>query len=333
MAETTLKALKNEVNVIGRVKEVNLEEGTTREGKENIKGNVIVLVEENVNGEVRSHDIRVRVYSNKFKRDGNINGLFSGYETVMNEYKSIADTGNKHEADLVHVQGSLELNEFIGQDGSKHSNNQVNAKFFNRITTDDVKKRKGPKATVTLEAVVESIKDSLDSEGLPSGDKELSGFNVDFFGSLRDNSRPIVPFKAVVPESLADAFDGLYDVGDTGKFTLKINNYAEEASADEVEEVSGFGNTEELKDVKRSFVNNLEVIGGTEAYNNGREYDEEQISEAKEWRKKALDKLEESYVPTETPSNNAFGQGSKKEGTKATEVSDDDIDDLDELDF
>ena len=330
MVETTLKALKNEVNVIGRVKEVNLEEGTTRDGKENIKGNVIVLVEENVNGEVRSHDIRVRVYSNKFKRDGNINGLFSGYETVMNEYKSIADTGDKHEADLVHVQGSLELNEYISQDGTKRSSNQVNAKFFNRITTDDVKKRKGPKATATLEAVVEGIKDSLDSEGLPTGAKELAGFNVDFFGSLRDNSRPIVPFKAVVPESLADAFDGLYDVGDTGKFTLKINNYAEEASAEEVEEeVSGFGNTEELKDVKRNFVNNLEVIGGTEAYNNGREYDEEQILEAKEWRKKALDKLEESYVPSDVPSDNAFGQGSKKEETKATEVSDDDLSDLD----
>ena len=332
MAETTLKALKNEVNVIGRVKEVNLEEGTTREGKENIKGNVIVLVEENVNGEVRSHDIRVRVYSNKFKRDGNINGLFSGYETVMNEYKSIADVGDKKEADLVHVQGSLELNEYISQDGTKRSSNQVNAKFFNRITTDDVKKRKGPKATVTLEAVVESIKDSLDSEGLPSGDKELSGFNVDFFGSLRDNSRPIVPFKAVVPESLADAFDGLYDVGDTGKFTLKINNYAEEASADEVEEeVSGFGNTEELKDVKRSFVNNLEVIGGTEPYNNGREYDEEQILEAKEWRKKAIESLESGYVPTETPSKNAFGEGSKAESKEV--VKDDESDGLDDLDF
>ena len=330
MVETTLKALKNEVNVIGRVKEVNLEEGTTRDGKENIKGNVIVLVEENVNGEVRSHDIRVRVYSNKFKRDGNVNGLFSGYETVMNEYKSIADTGNKHEADLVHVQGSLELNEYISQDGTKRSSNQVSAKFFNRITTDDVKKRKGPKATATLEAVVEGIKDSLDSEGLPTGAKELAGFNVDFFGSLRDNSRPIVPFKAVVPESLADAFDGLYDVGDTGKFTLKINNYAEEASAEEVEEeVSGFGNTEELKDVKRNFVNNLEVIGGTEAYNNGREYDEEQIKEAKEWRQKALDKLEEGFIPSSTPSDNAFGEGSKKEETKATEVSDDDLSDLD----
>src|SRR5699024_1658193 len=67
MANTTLKALKNTVDVIGRVKEVNLELGTTRDGKENIKGNVVVLVEESVNGETRSHDIRVRVYSNKFK--------------------------------------------------------------------------------------------------------------------------------------------------------------------------------------------------------------------------------------------------------------------------
>ena len=330
MADTTLKALKNEVNVIGRVKEVNLEEGTTRDGKENIKGNVIVLVEENVNGEVRSHDIRVRVYSNKFKRDGNINGLFSGYETVMNEYKSIADTGNKHEADLVHVQGSLELNEYISQDGTKRSSNQVNAKFFNRITIEDVKKRKGPKAVATISGVVESIKDDLDSDGLPSGKKILKGFNVDFFGELRENSKPIIPFEAVVEENLADAFDGLYDVGDTGKFSMKIENYAKDASEEDVEEqVSGFGSTEELQDVKKEFVNQLNVIGGTEPFNNGQEYDEEQILEAREWRKKAIESLESGYVPTETPSKNAFGEGSKNEEGKTPE----DSDDLSDLDF
>lgn len=333
MVETTLKALKNEVNVIGRVKEVNLEEGTTRDGKENIKGNVIVLVEENVNGEVRSHDIRVRVYSNKFKRDGNVNGLFSGYETVMNEYKSIADTGNKHEADLVHVQGTLELNEFISRDGKLISNNQVNAKFFNRIEAEDVKKRKGPKATATLEAVVDDIKDVIDSEGLPTDEKKLIGFNVDFFGTLRENSKPIIPFEAIVPGNLADAFDGLYEKGDTGKFTLKINNYAEDVKEEELkEEVSGFGNTEELQDVKRNFVNNLEVIGGTEPYNNGREYSEEQIEEAKEFRKKATDRLEESYVPSDIPSDNAFGEGSKNSNTKELKAEDD-SDGLDDLDF
>ena len=329
MANTTLKALKNTVDVIGRVKEVNLELGTTRDGKENIKGNVVVLVEESVNGETRSHDIRVRVYSNKFKRDGNINGLYTGYETVMNEYKSIADVGDKKEADLVHVQGSLELNEYISQDGTKRSSNQVSGKFFNRITTDDVKKRRGPKAVATVEAVVEGIKDELDQDGLPSGNKKLSAFNVDFFGELRENSKPVIPFEAIVPENLADAFENLYDVGDTGKFSLKINNYAEEATEEDVQEVSGFGSTEGLSEVKRSFVNNLEVIGGTEAYQEPRAYNDEQIEEAKQFRQKAIDALEGSYVPTETPSNNAFGEGSKKEKPVSEEDIDEAIDDLD----
>ena len=332
MVETTLKALKNEVNVIGRVKEVNLELGTTRDGKENIKGNVVVLVEESVNGETRSHDIRVRVYSNKFKRDGNINGLYTGYETVMNEYKSIADVGDKKEADLVHVQGSLELNEYISQDGTKRSSNQVSGKFFNRITTDDVKRGRGPKAVATVEAVVEGIKDELDQDGLPSGNKKLSAFNVDFFGELRENSKPVIPFEAIVPENLADAFDDLYDTGDTGKFSLKINNYAEEATEEDVQEVSGFGSTEGLSEVKRNFVNNLEVIGGTEAYQEPRAYNDEQIEEAKQFRQKAIDALEGSYVPTETPSNNAFGQGSKTEEVKEVKA-DDESDGLDDLDF
>lgn len=329
MANTTLKALKNTVDVIGRVKEVNLELGTTRDGKENIKGNVVVLVEESVNGETRSHDIRVRVYSNKFKRDGNINGLYTGYETVMNEYKSIADVGDKKEADLVHVQGSLELNEYISQDGTKRSSNQVSGIFFNRITTDDVKKRRGPKAVATVEAVVEGIKDELDQDGLPSGNKKLSAFNVDFFGELRENSKPVIPFEAIVPENLADAFDDLYDTGDTGKFSLKINNYAEEATEEDVQEVSGFGSTEGLSEVKRNFVNNLEVIGGTEAYQEPRAYNDEQIEEAKQFRQKAIDALESGYVPQETKSDNAFGQGATTEKPVSEEDIDEAIDDLD----
>lgn len=329
MANTTLKALKNTVDVIGRVKEVNLELGTTRDGKENIKGNVVVLVKENVNGEARSHDIRVRVYSNKFKRDGNINGLYTGYETVMNEYKSIADVGDKKEADLVHVQGSLELNEYISQDGTKRSSNQVSGKFFNRITTDDVKRGRGPKAVATVEAVVEGIKDELDQDGLPSGNKKLSAFNVDFFGELRENSKPVIPFEAIVPENLADAFDDLYDTGDTGKFSLKINNYAEEATEEDVQEVSGFGSTEGLSEVKRNFVNNLEVIGGTEAYQEPRAYNDEQIAEAKQFRQKAIDALESGYVPQETKSDNAFGQGTATEKPVPEEEIDAAIDDLD----
>lgn len=322
MAE--LKSLENTVDVVGRVKEVNLETGVTRNGKENIKGSVTVLVKESVDGEVRSHDIRVQVYSNKFKANGDINGLYSGYETVMNEYKSIADTGNEQEADLVHVQGELALNEYVGQDGKRHSNNRVEARFFNRIDKDQAKKLRGPKAIVNIEGIVTNIKDKLDGEGLPSGEKTLEAFNVNFFGKLRENSKPIIPFDVVVPEDLAEPFEDLYDKHDTGKLTLKINNYASEAQEDDVEEVSGFGNTEELKKVKRSFVNNLELIGGSKPYQEPKAYDEEEIEEANKWRQRAISSLDEGYVPQEKKEENAFG--------KDVPISDDSSD-LDDLDF
>ena len=332
MTETTLKALKNEAEIIGRVKSVDLELGQTREGKENIKGTVTILVEEVVNGEVRSHDIRVRVYSNKFRQDGNINGLYTGYETVMNEYKSIEDTGDKKEADLVRVNGSLEINEYIGSDGQTRRHNNISARFFNRLTEEQVKKAKGPKAKVVIEGIITNIKDVIGEDGLPTDDKKLEFFNVDFYKQLRDNSRPIIPVEAIVPSDIAGTLEDLYDKGDTGKFTLKINNYAVDVDPDELkEEVDGFGVTEDLTEVKKDFVNNFEVIGGTTPYTDGREYDEEQINEAQKWRQKAISDLEDGYVPSSTPSDNAFGEGSKKDTSKdkSDDVSDAELEGLD----
>ena len=83
-------------------------------------------------------------------------------------------------------------------------------------------------------------------------------------------------------------------------------------------------------------MNNLQIIGGTEAYQNGREYDEDMIAESKEWRQKSLDELESGYVPQD---KNAFGEGSqpkkneKKEEPKKEAVSEDSIPDFDDLDF
>src|SRR5699024_12703784 len=95
------------------------------------------------------------------------------------------------------------------------------------------------------------------------------------------------------------------------------------------EQVSGFGSTEGLQDVKKEFVNQLNVIGGTETFSNGQEYDEEQIAEAKEWRNKAIESMESGYVHSSTPRDNAFGEGSKKEKPVSEEDIYEAIDDLD----
>lgn len=335
MAESLLKALKNEVTVIGRLKSINLEEDKDRNDNERIKGDVIVQVKE----ADKEHDIRLDVYSRKYKQDGTMNGLYEGFKKVQDEYKSIEDVEDPKESDLVKVQGELGLREYISQDGKHVKFNNLRAKFFNRVDKDQVKRERGPKAVVNVEVVIDKFKDVLDSDGLPTGEKKVDAFNVDFFGKKpMDRSKPIIPIEALLEEDLADTFENLYNMGDTGKLTLKINNYAEEVEEEEVEEeVSGFGITEELEEkVSKRFVNNLQIIGGTEAYDNGREYDEDMIKEAKQWRQKALDELESGYVPQD---KNAFGEGSqpkkeeKKEEPKKEEVSEDSIPDFDDLDF
>lgn len=330
MPESLLKALKNEVVIIGRLKQVNLEEDTDRNGNERIKGDVIVQVKE----KDKEHDIKLDVYSRKYKNDGNINGLYEGYKKVQDEYIPVQNVEDPKEADLVKIQGELGLREYVSQDGKHITFNNLRAKFFNRVDKDQVIRERGPKAIANVEVVIEGFKDIIDEEGLPTGGKKVNMFNVDFFGTLNDRSKPIIPIECVLEEDLADTFENLYDKHDTGKLTLKINNYAEEVDDEEVEkEISGFGVTEELEEkVSKRFVNNLQIIGGSEPYQNGREYDEEMIKEAKKWRKKALDQLESGYVPQE---KNAFGEGSqpKKEEPKKEEVSEDSIPDFDDLDF
>ena len=132
-------------------------------------------------------------------------------------------------------------------------------------------------------------------------------------------------------EGIADAFQDMYEEKDTAKLTLKINNYAEDAEEDDEEEVeTGFGEQEDFGSVKKTFVNNVEIIGGAPAMVNGKEYDEEQIALVDKIRKEELASLEDGYVPSTTSEANVgFGASEK---TKKESLSDDDLD-VEDVDF
>lgn len=337
--ETTLKALKQEVNIIGRVHTIDLIEDEDKNGNERIRGYVSILVKEKLKDEVREHVIRVNVYSRKFTNAGKESGLYKGYKTVLDEYKSIAETGSEKEADLVHVNGSISLNEYITEDGKHIQDNRISGRFFNRITPEKAKELKGPKATAVVEMVVDKFKDELDSEGLPTGNVIVKGYTVDFFGDLRENSKPIIPIEAWVKEGMADKLQELYEEGSTGKLTLKINNYAKEVEEDDINEIEddmgSFGEAEDLSDVAKSFVNNLEIIGGRAPYDNGKAYTEEQKEEAKQWREKAIASLEESYIPDDKI---GFDEPKEKKTEnkpeeKKVELEKDDLPDFNDEDF
>src|SRR5574344_2679430 len=101
MAE--LRELQNNVEVVGTIKNVDLRLGMSNAGKDYISGKVDVEVRE----KDKINVITVRVFSLKLKKDGNENGLYKGYKTVMDEY----NTGDK-----VRITGSLRHEEYFGDD-------------------------------------------------------------------------------------------------------------------------------------------------------------------------------------------------------------------------
>ena len=331
-----LTKLKNEVEIFGRVKEINLEETENRKGVECIKGSVTVLVRES---KEKVHDINVNVYSNKFKADGTENGLFKGYKKVKDTYKSIKETGSEQEATFIRVTGELQHREFITEQGKHVRYNNVKARFFNHIEPENIKSevgKKGPRAVAVVETVIQSIKETMDSDGLPSGELKVEGFTVDYFGNEPNpNFSPVTPlFDLVVKENISDVFQDTYEVNDTAKLTLKINNYAEDADDEDVEDSvqTGFGEQEDLGPTKKTFVNNVEIIGGSPSMANGREYDEEQIAIIDKIRKEEISSLEDGYVPSTTSEAKVgFGSEEPKKDNKDS-LSDDDLD-VEDVDF
>lgn len=303
---TELREMINNVEVVGTIKDIDLRLGVSAAGKEYIAGRVDVEVRE----KDKINVITVRVFSLKLKKDGNENGLYKGYKTVMDEY----NTGDK-----VRITGSLRLEEYYTQQGSLTSYNSVNALFFNRVDEGQDFK---PKALATIEMVVEGFEQELDKEQLPSGRLEVEGFSVGYNGT-------VIPLRnMVISEQLGETFKSMYYPGTTGKITLKINNYAEVEEEEQQEDnATGFGSTERVEaNVVTNFVNNLEIIGGDLPYNDGvKEYTPEMIEQAKKNRALVVQELQQQNMASSTPTG--FGSAST-ESNKPVTVTEDDLPDF-----
>ena len=108
-----LKKQKNEATVIGRLKEVELEEINGREGRVFLKGHATVEVKE----KDKTHNIRVQIFENKYKRDGNVSALYTGAKKLTDEYVSIANAEEGQEATLVKITGELDHREYYDAEG------------------------------------------------------------------------------------------------------------------------------------------------------------------------------------------------------------------------
>lgn len=115
----------NTVKVSGPIVELESREGQTRKGSQYLAGKMKVKAgEDNI--------IPISFFTTKTKNDGTPNGLYNSIQSVVQDYKTIAEHG-PDAADSVEItSGSLKENTFFSNSGNFIRGFQIDSVFYNR---------------------------------------------------------------------------------------------------------------------------------------------------------------------------------------------------------
>ncbi|MEM4994819.1 hypothetical protein WKH56_19855 [Priestia sp. SB1] len=307
--QTTIRQGENTVEITGVLAENRLEYYTSQDKREFIRGQFDIKT---ATDEIQT----IHVFSSKLKKDGSESAGFKGFETVMNEYKSIQDAGEEA-ADKVEVRnGTLEMNDYVGGDGQVKSYPQFSTFFVSRLRAGEEFK---PKAELTVEGYIQSISAEVKNEE-ETGRLKLK-LVVALFGGA------VAPFEFIAPSGeIAEYIDENWEVGQTVTLYADIVNRVEKK---EIAQAVSFGKpkTKTVTNSVREYV----ITGGSEPYEeeNAKSYSTEVIKKALAEREVKLEELKNKKKDgkKEAPKKAGFGKAvAKKE--KPAETIDIDEDSL-----
>lgn len=244
MAETktNLRQANTKATAVGLLTDKKLEIKTDpKDGEKHIEGTVTVKTSD-------KNFVTFSVYSKEKKKNGEENKAYAGLVTVMNEFQSVADVGDN--ADYIRVNG--QLNPYRGQNGNEVIG--YRGSFFNRIrNAENIEPEACFETEMFIQSIVPEMGKDADGEMTETGRLKITGWVPTYNG--------IEPVDLIVPEDLADACENTYEPGQTVEFYGDIiNNSIEET----IEKPVAFGKPK--KEVRRTYVNELIVTGGSDAY-------------------------------------------------------------------
>lgn len=241
MAEqNTLREAENKVIIEGLLLEVRHNEWNSKEGL-NIELDIEVAENEvhTVHGMTRYK-----------KKDGSDNAIAKGYQTIIDEYLTVAKHG-RDQADKVRVtQGRIGVNEYYGQDGQLKSFPQISTNFVNRLgAADDFNPRAEFEVEIFVKSVVPEVKN--DDE---TGRVKVNAI-IPIFGGK------VIPFELMVSAEGAEFVSDNYEVGSTTRVYGDIVNFKE---VKETEVPVAFGKPQ--KKITTKTIREYLITGGTDPY-------------------------------------------------------------------
>ena len=248
-----LKQKENRVKIEGILSEIDIRPTSfKKDGRdvEAVGGSIIVKVNQKISGVEKELLIPVHMFAAKLTNKGTPNPAYESIAKVMNEFKSIASTGDEAQADRVRItSGQIRMNEYYAADGHLISFPRISASFVNKITNGDCK----PEATFTAEFAVAAADEEIGRDGEPTGRYKITALLPQYGGKV-----DVVPMFAE-SEGVINAVSTYWNVGDT----VKANGRLDFSSTTEItyEEVDFGEPVEKVRTINKS---DLIITGGSQ---------------------------------------------------------------------
>ena len=236
--ETSLRQSKTKVEIEGILASKKLEVITDKNGNKGIRGNLVIKVDD-------TNSISVKVYVGEKTSKGDINKAWEGINTVMNEYKSIAEVGEA-EADRVYTKGDFET--FRNQKNMDVVSYKSN--YFNRV-----KGTFEPKRKFSAEVMIKSVYREIVNDE-ETGRLRVKGIAPGFNGTINILDM-VCPVSIEGVPNFADMAETVFEVGSTFRVDGDVVNARVEKKVS-----AALGKLE--SDVE--YKNELVITGSSEAY-------------------------------------------------------------------
>ncbi len=281
---------ENNVYVSGVLKELDIKEGVTNDGRSWVNGTAYIQVDQDINGEITENVVPIKMFSMQKKKDGSINPNYTRILGYRDSFVSaaIADE-NTAPSNITVSLGKIDENIYIDRNGKERSTFQISSNFLNNKRPKD-----DEGATFDITGVFLCSNEEVDKEENPTGRLVIK------FGVLSYGGK--INVLTLYAEGNAKAhIEQNWNDGDTVRIVGKIK--CSQKTESYMEEI-GFG--EPIKRTRTISSYELIVSGGSatgfQEYNS---YDADSIKQACDERLQRIAELREKPKKT-TPARNTI---------------------------
>lgn len=285
----------NNVDVTGILKELELEEKQTADGKDIVVGKATIKVDQEINGQLSECEIPIELYATKLKKDGTTSNLYPivvGYKEKLTSLAACPED-QPQLASKITVKGA-QLSEnvwFDTRSNQERSSYKIRSNFLNVYngSLEDFT----PEAKFEISGTILKTKPEVNKEGIETGRLEVTVAVVGYQGKV-----DVVPMIAASPTAV-QFISANWNEGDTVKIAGRINM---SHKVETWEEKQGFG--EPIIRKKTTSCREFIITSGSECgLSEERAYDSDDIMAGLQAR---LKRIEESKTKapqgrTQTP--------------------------------